>query len=69
MDPLWQQHNEMKHWKDNGYNAAEDERLSEKIVWYVEHRHEMVDHHDQFLIEIDLTRLSVMRRATERKWI
>ena len=69
LDPLWQEHNKNKHWKDNKYNKTDDEHLSARIVWYVEHRHEMVDHHDQFLMEIDLTRLSGMRREMKRKWI
>ena len=69
MDPLWQERNEIKHSKDNKYNAVDDERLSARIVWYVDHRHELLQHHDQFLAEIDLTRLSGMRRETKRKWI
>ena len=42
MDPLWQEHNDMKHWKDNTYDAVKDERPTERIVWYVDHRHELV---------------------------
>ena len=41
--------------------------MSVRIVWYVSH--ESVNYHDQFLAEIDLTRLSRMRRETKRKWI
>ena len=67
LDPLWQEWNETKHRKDNEHNAAEDERLSARIVWYVDHRHELVDCHNQFLAEIDLSRLSGMRRETKRK--
>ena len=55
IDSLWQECNEIKHQKDNKYNVADDERLSARIVWYVEHRHKIVDHHNQFLMEIDLT--------------
>ena len=65
MDPLWQERNDIKHRKDNAYDAADDERLTVRIVWYVEHRHELMDHHDQFLAEIDLTRLNRMRRETK----
>ena len=39
------------------------------VEGYVEHRHELLDHHDQFLAEIDLTRLNRMRRETKRRWI
>ena len=35
----------------------------------MEHRHELVNCQDQFLAEIDLSRLSGMRRETKRRWI
>ena len=69
MDPLWKERNEIKHNKDNEYDAVDDERLSARIIWYVEHRHELVNYQDQFLAEIDLSRLSRMRRETKRRWI
>ena len=70
LDPLWQDRNKIKQKKDNEYNAAEDERLSARIVWYVDHRHELVDHHDQILVEIDLIQLNGVRRETKRRrWI
>ena len=69
MDPLWHERNDIKHRKDNAYDVVDDERLAARIVWYVEHRYELLDHHDQFLAEIDLTRLSGMRRETKRRWI
>ena len=55
LDSLWQECNEIKHRKDNEYNAADDKGLSARIVWYIELRHEVVDHHDHFLMEINLT--------------
>ena len=55
LGPLWQERNEIKHRKDNEYNAADDKGLSARIVWHVELRHEVVDHHDHFLMEINLT--------------
>ena len=44
MDQLWQERNNIKHRKDNTYDAVDDERLTSMIVWYVDHRHELVDH-------------------------
>ena len=69
MDPLWQERNDIKPRKDNAYDAEEDHRLTARIVWYVDHRHELVDHRDRFLVEIDLTRLGRIRRETKRRWI
>ena len=65
MDLLWQDRNDIKHRKDNAYDVVDDERLAARIVWYVEHKHELMGHHDQVLAEIDLTRLSRMRRETK----
>ena len=62
MDPLWQDHNGIKHRKDNACDAEDYHWLTARIVWYVDHRHELMDHHAQFLAEIDLTRLSRTRR-------
>ena len=47
----------------------DDLRVAARIVWYVEHRHKLMDHHDHFLAGIDLTRLSRMRRETKRRCI
>ena len=49
--------------------TIEEDNLSERIIWYFDHRHELVDNQDQFLIEIDLTRLSVMYCRTEQEWV
>ena len=38
-------------------------------MWYVDHRNELVHHHDQVQAEIDLPRLSRMRREMKRRWI
>ena len=67
--PLWQARNEIIQRSKNKYNSIEDECLLERIIWYVEHRHELVDHHDQFLTEIDLMRLSGMRCKTSKMGI
>ena len=68
-DLVWQERNEIMHRSKNKYNAIEDARLLERINWYVEHRHELVDHHDQFPAEIDLTRPSDMRHKKQQKWV
>ena len=32
MDSLWQERNEVRHQKDNEYNAAEDEHISKRSM-------------------------------------
>ena len=51
------------------YDAIEDEHLSERVICYIKHRHQLVGHHNQFLADIDLTQLSGMRRKTKKKWV
>ena len=58
-----------KHKQANRYQAAEDCELNERILWYVEHRHELLSHHGQFLASIDLIRLGGMRRKKTKKWL
>ena len=53
------------HRSKSKYNVIEDERPLERIILYVKYRHELVNHHDQFLAEIDLSRLSGMRRENK----
>ena len=69
MDPLWQERNNIKHRKDSAYDAVDDERSTARIGCYVDYRHKLMDHHDQFLAEIDLTRLIRTRRGKKRRWI
>ena len=68
-DPLWYERNVIMPKSKNKYNAMEDARLSGRITWYVEHHHELLDHHDKFLAEVDLTRLSGMQRQKKREWV
>ena len=67
--PIWRNRNELMHKQVNRHQAAEDRGLNERILWYVEHRHELLSHHDQFLASIDLSRLDGMRRKTKKKWL
>ena len=32
MDPLWQERNNIKHWKDNAYGVVDDKRLAAGIL-------------------------------------
>ena len=67
--PIWQNRSELMHMQVNQYQAAEDCGLNERILWYVEHRHKLLSHHDQLLVSIDLSRLGGMRRKTNEKWL
>ena len=68
-DPLWAQRNDILHQEENKYNLAEDQKLTERITWYVQHKQDVLAHQDQFLAQHDVTRLHKMRRKTKREWV
>ena len=67
LDQLWQQRNEIVHREHNKYNAVENKQLAERIEWYVTHSHELMAYYDQYLAQIDMSRLSQMGQATRRQ--
>ena len=67
--PIWTQRNNILHGEANKYNTAEDEELTSKIIWYVQHKDRLLAGHDRFLARQDLTTLHRMRRETKREWI
>ena len=43
--------------------------MNTAILWYVEHKNEVLAYQDRFLAEIDTTLLYKMHRKTKRKWL
>ena len=68
-DGIWETRNEILHKQENYYGREEESKLNATIRWYVDHKHEVLQWGDQFLANIDLTRLQHMRRETKKKWI
>jgi hypothetical protein len=67
--PLWEQRNQILHDEKSKYNLAENRLLTQKILWYVQHKHLILAGQDQFLANHDLTRLHKLKRKTKRQWI
>mmetsp|Transcript_10733 Transcript_10733/g.23303 ORF Transcript_10733/g.23303 Transcript_10733/m.23303 type:complete len:131 (-) Transcript_10733:96-488(-) len=68
MEPIWGACNELMHGDESWYGNEERRKLLERIRWYARHRHEVLAHHDQFLAEVDLDRLSRISRKTQKRW-
>ena len=68
VSPLWSVRNDIMHRKENKHQEQEDRSLTEKISWYVKHRHDILSVHDQQLAEVDLSTLHRMTRQTKRAW-
>jgi len=67
--PIWKMRNTILHGPDSKYLAAEDSSLSERILWYMANREQVLARGDQFMANIDVTRLHRMRRETKKAWI
>ena len=57
VDPLWQTRNNILHEDKNKYNTAENEKLTAKLVWYEEHKEELLSGYDQHLASMDINRI------------
>ena len=69
VNPLWETRNELMHRNENRHREAEEVMLTEKIRWYVSHRHEVLSYRDGFLADVDMSSLHRMRRDTKREWL
>ncbi len=67
--PIWTERNDILHRRANTYKTADDERMAERIIWYVDHKSQLLSHHDQFLARHDTTTISSMPRRVKREWI
>lgn len=67
--PLWTVRNEILHRKKNHFDAVEEERMAERIIWYGQNKHHVLDANDHFLARFDLTSLRGMARAAKREWV
>ena len=67
VERIWTARNDIMHNQENFYSQEENNELGRQIRWYVEHRAEVLKHGDQFLANIDLSRLPWMRRKRKQK--
>ena len=69
VDPLWATRNDILHRQQNNFDAVEQERMAERMIWYSQHREEILSSHDQFLAEFDVATISRMPKAIKRVWV
>ena len=67
--PIWNMRNSILHGPDSKYLAAEDSNLSERILWFLANKEQVLARGDQFMANIDVTRLHRMRRETKKAWV
>eukprot|EP00984_Skeletonema_dohrnii_P012112 scaffold4870_cov75-Skeletonema_dohrnii-CCMP3373.AAC.4 len=63
--PQWDERNRIAHAQGNIADRLRNARLAEKLVWYHQHRHELLPYHQQTLAK-DPQTIKKMRPATRR---
>ena len=69
MEPLWAERNRVAHAKDARNAELERTELGKRIKWYIENKEWVLSRHDQFLANIDITRIDSMSLNTKRAWV
>ena len=69
VDPLWKVRNDILHRMKNNFDAAEEERMAEKLVWYSMHKYDLLDSYDHFLASYDVSQIHTMTRVVKREWL
>ncbi|KAL7552654.1 hypothetical protein ACHAWF_015884 [Thalassiosira exigua] len=68
-EPLWLQRCEILHNTQNNYRMVEDDRLAEKLLWYIRTRRDVLSIFDQPLAEFDTASIHRMRPFQRKEWI
>ena len=69
VEPIWKTRNDILHGGTNQTNREENDRLAERMLWYMNHKEEVLTHHDQFLARFDMITVNKLRRKTKREWV
>lgn len=66
--PLWDTRNDLYHHSENLADEADDSQLTNALIWYLQHKNEVVSIYDQRLLQFDISDLQTMSRRTKREW-
>ena len=69
VEPIWKTRNDILHGGKINANTEENEWLAEQILWYMNHKEEVLTHHDQFLARFDMMTVHKLQRKTKREWV
>lgn len=64
VEPLWQTQNDILHKENNLYKDRETEQLGDRIPWYVQHKRDVLQVHDQLLVGFNA---SQVHRCQDRR--
>ena len=68
VEHFWTVRNDILHHQKK-FDEIEEERMAQRILWYVKNKHNIMSVHDQFLARFDETQVNSMKRAQKREWL
>lgn len=66
--PLWEMRNDILHHSANLAFEAEDGELKRSLIWYMQHKREILSIYDHDLIRFNISDLHTMSCRTKREW-
>ena len=68
-NPIWKTRNEVLHGPNSRYGYALEQSLSAKLLWFQQNKEQVLARSDQFLANIDVSRIDKLNRSTKQRWI
>ena len=59
----------MLHGPNSRYGYALEQSLSAKLLWFQQNKEQVLARSDQFLANIDVSRIDKLNRSTKQRWI
>ena len=69
VDPMWAARNDILHRQKNHFDAIDEERMAERMQWYMRHKETVLSSYDQSLARFDEGTIHRLTRGTKREWL
>ena len=67
--PCWATRNDILHGGKNNTTIAENQRLADRMLWYMQHKNDVLAHHDRYLAKYDMIVVQRLQGRTKREWV
>ena len=68
-DVLWKVRNDLLHHQKNKVDEAESAKLAESLVWYTQHKDDVLPIYDRHLVRFDASDIHRMSNRVKREWM
>ena len=66
---LWKVRNDLLHHQKNKVDEAESAKLAESLVWYTQHKDDVLPIYDRHLVRFDASDIHRMSNRVKREWM